>query len=237
MPKVAAVPDLDRELDELYGLPLDRFTAARNDLASRLKKAHQAESAAAVQALRKPSVVVWTANRLARTRPELVAELVDAGGRLREVQQRSLAGDGAGAVTEAAARERHAIDALIADAAATASTRDRLSQTLHAAAVDPEAAALLVQGRLTDELDAVGFGPLSPVPRAAVQAPKADDARRIARDRVNELRKEARLLDQKARMTELAVQQATVAADEARRDADRAASQLALAEAELKKLD
>lgn len=229
--RVAAVPDLERELDELYGLPLDQFTSARNDLASRLKKAHQADAAAAVQALRKPSVVVWIANQLARNRPELVAELVDAGERLREVQQRSLGGDGVGDVADAASRERAAVHALLAGTDASPHTRDRLAQTLHAAAVDPDAADLLMHGRLTAELDAVGFGSLHAVPGGTTRAARSD----AARERVAELRKEARRLDRQARTTEIAAQQATIAAETARRDADRAASELALAEAELKK--
>ena len=48
-PPLAAVPDLERELDGLYALPLDEFTKARNDLASRLKRAHQGEAAAAIR--------------------------------------------------------------------------------------------------------------------------------------------------------------------------------------------
>jgi hypothetical protein len=32
------VPDLERELDALYQLPLEEFTKARNSLASRLKR-------------------------------------------------------------------------------------------------------------------------------------------------------------------------------------------------------
>jgi hypothetical protein len=44
MRPLAAVPDLDAELDALYSLPLEEFTKARNDLASRLKKAHRTTS-------------------------------------------------------------------------------------------------------------------------------------------------------------------------------------------------
>ena len=36
---LAAVPDLEQELDGLYALPLEEFTKARNDLAARLKQA------------------------------------------------------------------------------------------------------------------------------------------------------------------------------------------------------
>ncbi|MDX6566513.1 MAG: hypothetical protein QOE10_2175, partial [Gaiellales bacterium] len=54
MRPLAAVPDLEHELDALYALPLEEFTKARNDLVSRLKKAHQDEVAAEVRALKKP---------------------------------------------------------------------------------------------------------------------------------------------------------------------------------------
>src|SRR5438105_5042145 len=61
-PPLASVPDLDRELDALYDLPLDQFTKARNDLATRLRKAHQTDAAAEVRGLRKPTTVAWAAN-------------------------------------------------------------------------------------------------------------------------------------------------------------------------------
>nr|MBA3842560.1 hypothetical protein [Actinomycetota bacterium] len=84
---LGAVPDLEHELDELYALPLEEFTKARNDLVARLKQAHQQEAAAAIGALRKPSVVGWTVNRLARDEPAQVAALLAAGEALRETQQ------------------------------------------------------------------------------------------------------------------------------------------------------
>src|ERR1051326_4747525 len=94
MPPLAAVPDLEQELDELYARPLDEFTKARNDLAARLRKAHQSDAAAEIHALKKPSVVAWTANMLARAHPDLVGELLAAGEHLRQVQQKSLGGSG-----------------------------------------------------------------------------------------------------------------------------------------------
>jgi hypothetical protein len=65
-PPLASVPDLDRELDALYDLPLEEFTKARNDLANRLRKAHQSEAAAEVRGLKKPSVVAGAENGIAR---------------------------------------------------------------------------------------------------------------------------------------------------------------------------
>src|SRR5205823_2697444 len=143
-------------------LPLEAFTKARNDLAARLRKAHQSEAAAEVRGLKKPTAVAWAANRLARDDPKQVAELLEAGERLRETQQGALAGKAKpDEVADAATAERDAIRALLAlarkrlGAKATPSLLDRLSQTLRAAAVDDEGRILLERGRLTDELKAV----------------------------------------------------------------------------------
>ena len=57
---------LDREIDRLYALPLDEFTARRNELAKRLKKEGEGEAADEVASLVKPSVPAWTINQLAR---------------------------------------------------------------------------------------------------------------------------------------------------------------------------
>ena len=98
---------------------------------------------------------------------------------MRDTQQRALAGNAkARRVTEATAAERETIRALL-----TAARRhfgaprhvgppgQACPQTLRAAAVDPRAPrTLLERGRLTEELQAVGFGPLEAVKPAARQA-------------------------------------------------------------------
>ena len=235
---LAAVPDLDHELDALYALPLDEFTKARNDLAARLKKAHQTEAADQVRALKKPTVVAWTANRLARSHPDLVHELLEAGARLRDVQQRSLAGKAnAAEVSEAAGRERETVRELIAAARTelSAPMLDRLTQTLRAAAVDPGVAPVLAAGRLTEELRAVGFGPLEVV--TPKQRGPSMDERRAERERLTELRAEARRLAAEAKEALRAAHEAEReaerlrgAAEEKQAEADRAATKLADAE-------
>ena len=246
MPPLAAVPDLDRELDELYGRPLDEFTKARNDLVARLRKAHQSDAAAEIRALKKPSVVAWTANMLARAHPDLISELLGAGEQLRTVQQQALGGNEStsGDLPAAFSRERAALRALITVARAelggraTAATIDRLAQTLRAAAVDAGSAATLAAGRLTDELEAVGFGPLEAVePRMA----EADEVRHAARERLTALRADARRLAAEARDAERAAEDAEREAARLRaeagakaREADRIASELASAEEDLR---
>jgi hypothetical protein len=245
MPPLAAVPDLDRELDALYGAPLEEFTKARNDLASRLRKAHQMEAADEIRALRKPTVVAWAANHLARTRPKDVGALVEAGSRLREAQQSALGGGDVTALADATASERDALRALVTAARnelgprATVGLLDRLAQTLRAAAIDPDVAALLTAGRLSEELQAVGFGPLEAV--APRRRTPAIDERRAGRERVNALRAEARRLASEVGEAERAVEEGErIAAelraelDEKRRAADATAAELTAAEEALR---
>ena len=54
----------DSDIDALFQLPPGEFTAARNALASRLKKGGHADEAEAVKALPKPSVSAWAVNQL-----------------------------------------------------------------------------------------------------------------------------------------------------------------------------
>jgi hypothetical protein len=245
MAPLAAVPDLDRELDALYALPLEEFTKARNDLAARLRRAHQSEAAAEVRGLRKPTIVAWTANQLARTECELVRRLTEAGAELRDAQQRALAGDAdAAAVSDASRAERDAVRALVVAGRRVLGSRgnpgllDRLTQTLRAAAIDEQAGPLLAAGRLTEELQAVGFGSLEAVePKRA----DADEVRRAAREHVNQLRAEARRLTAEAREAEDAAVEAERAARELRataagkrEEAERLATELAAAEDDLR---
>src|SRR5919202_7086126 len=97
--------------ERLYGLPLEDFTRERDALARELRRAGRRDEAGEVAKLPKPSQVAWAVNRLARDEPGLVRALVEAGGRLREAQERAIAGGGAGALRDATAAERRAVDA------------------------------------------------------------------------------------------------------------------------------
>jgi hypothetical protein len=251
MPPLAAVPDLDHELDELYGLPLEQWTRARNDLASRLKKAHQAEQAETVQKLRKPSAVAWAINQLARREKSSVESLLQAGERLRKAQEEALRGEsGATDVSAAARNERDLVRELVASAreileeagnAATQPTLDRISQTLRAAAVDDAGRELLSRGRLDEELEGIGFGTLTAVTPAARRPPRPrPDELKQARERLATLRAEARRLAKEARTAEADAARAEREAERARQEAaarrqeaDRADTDVAEAEADL----
>ena len=71
------------EVERLYGLPLDEFTAARGELASRLRQEGRRDEAAEVAGLRKPVVSAWVVNQLARRERDELQDLVDAAAGIR----------------------------------------------------------------------------------------------------------------------------------------------------------
>jgi hypothetical protein len=243
MPRLAVVPDLEQELDELFGVPLDEFTARRNELATRLKTAGQAEAADQVRGLRKPSVPVWAVNQVARRDPDGMGRVLEAGRRLRRAQEAALGGADADAVRSATADERAAVRELTRAAERllehegrkpTRPVVDRIGATLRAAAVDPDAADLLAHGRLTGELESPGFtavASLAPPPskrRRAAAPPKAPDraARRAHEQRVKRLEQRLETLERKAQQAVVRAERAEADALAARRAADGAADEL-----------
>jgi hypothetical protein len=156
------------DVDDLYGLALDRFIPERASLARKLRSEGEREQAATVGALRKPSVAAWAVNQLTRTQRRAIDELFAAGDALRGVQAGVLAGSAdARDLRSAGARERDAVDALVATARGllssgghelSAVTVERVAETLHAAALDDEARTQVSEGRLVRELRHVGLG-------------------------------------------------------------------------------
>src|ERR1700756_2638310 len=156
------------DVDDLYGLPLDRFVPERTALARQLRSAGRRDDAAEVAALRKPSVAAWAVNQLVRTQRKDVSGLFDAGDALRSAQEDVVAGRGDGRALRAAAdRERAAVDALTGAARGLLTSEghelsqtiiDRVADTLNAAALDDDARALVKGGRLERELRHVGLG-------------------------------------------------------------------------------
>ena len=155
------------EVDELYGLPLDEFTAARNALAKKLRADGERERADEVQALAKPSVAVWTVNQLARRRGaarreaargrRVAAPCAGAGARGRRPGEAPGGGEEASASSSRELR-RDARDLLTESGRpAGDALLERVAATLSSAAVDPEARPLLEAGRLTEEVEASGF--------------------------------------------------------------------------------
>ena len=158
------LPRIEPEVDQLYALPPEEFTSARNELAKSLRDGGHKEDADAVRALKKPSVGAWLLNQLARTRAKEVARLVDAGEKLRKVQA-----TGKGDLRAATQEERAAVAQLLEEArsmledsgrAPTEAALQPVRTTLAAAAADSDSAAQLRAGRLERELEPPAFGGL-----------------------------------------------------------------------------
>ena len=181
--------DVDDEIDRLFGLPLDEFTPARDALARELRKAGEREAAERVKALRKPPISAWTVNQLARKERMQMRSLLTAGERLRTGQAELLRGGTASELQEAFERQREVVSALLGSAgeilrsaghSPTEATLERVRRTLTAAAADEERQRLLQEGRLTEDLDPAGFGPLT---LGAGAPPRRLPARKSGRER------------------------------------------------------
>jgi hypothetical protein len=220
----------EKDLDRLYGLPREEFTSARNALVSELRNAGRKEDAEEVRALKKPPVSAWAVNQLARRHPQEVAELVKAGDALRKAQ-RDVLGGKKGADVRAASRVQHELADELVDAARemleesgarpTQATAQKISGTLRAASSDPAAAKLLRKGRLSEDVESIGFGPLLHVAPPRKSRPRAKPDR--AREQAAAQRKRKQEAVAQARREAAAARKAAAKAErEAKRAQDRA---------------
>jgi len=242
------------DIDDLFALPLDEFTEARNALAKRLKQEGDADAAEQVRSLTKPSVATWAVNQLARREPEAVRSLLNVAARLRSAQERSLKGDRtADELRAAQAEERELIRDLArraegilreAERPASGTTLERVSSLLRAAAVGEPGRSALREGRLAGDVGVSGFDAFAGMDVSAKRgrrtAQAGDDLaerrrqKREAAQRRKKLEKQVRDLSTRADAAERDAEKARREADEAeavaaerRREADAAAAELA----------
>jgi hypothetical protein len=153
--------NLEKEIDRLYAAPPDEFVPKRKELAKKLRAEGERVAAMRVEDLRKPTTAAAVINHLARSERMNVRALLTAGERLRAGQEKLLRGGSPAAVHKAADDERKALGALLSAArreGASEPTLRKVEQTLRAAAIDEDARALLKQGRVTEDLEPIGFG-------------------------------------------------------------------------------
>lgn len=226
----------ESEIDRLYQLPLDEFTAARNALA---KKTGDAE----LRALSKPPLAAWAVNQLYWRERDTYDALLEAANAVRASHKAVLGGKKAD--LRAAGREHEeaadvalkAALALLAGAGhpVTDATRQQIVNTLRALPSDEP------PGRLTRTLQPGGFEMLAgvsiapgraaaarekkpvqaaaPVDRRPAREEKAREAAKRARQASAEAMRELREAEQAARREEFESARAT-------READRAARRL-----------
>jgi hypothetical protein len=158
--------DADEVADELYALPPEQFTAARNARAKEAKAAGDKETAARIATLRKPTVLAWLVNMLVRELPDEINGFLDLGDALREAtatmsgpELRQLSGQ-RHRLVQALVRQTRDL-ARQAGHRITEDVARGLEETLAAALTDPAVAEQLRGGRLTSGMAATGFPPTS----------------------------------------------------------------------------
>ncbi|OEJ62115.1 hypothetical protein BGM19_32885 [Streptomyces agglomeratus] len=232
--------DLESVIDELYGLPPARFTAARNERAAAARTAGDRELAGRIQTLRRPTLSAWAGNLLVRAQPEQVQPLISLGEAMRRAH-RDLDG---GQLRELVRRQHDLVGALARQAKRLAAeaghpvSEDVLHEiegTLHAVLADPDAAQEWAAGHLTKPLSPpVGF-----TAATAPSGPAPSTGRRVgasaAEARKKEQKQEQEQERQKERLARLA--RAEEEATEAERRARDSEAELARAEAALREAE
>lgn len=167
---------------DLYGLVPADFVAARDERAAAATRAGDKRLAAAIGALRKPTLTAWAVNLLVRRANDEVAALLALGEQLRRAQ-RELSGEQLRGLTT---QRQQAVSALARRASElTAEQGKRLPenairevvQTLNAALADPEVAERVRTGTLATAATYAGFGPAGPE-LVAVDGDATEPARR-----------------------------------------------------------
>jgi DNA repair exonuclease SbcCD ATPase subunit len=160
--------------DELYALPMDRFTPERDARAKAAKG--DRDLATAIKALRKPSLAAWVVNLLVRREPGQVEQVLAVGAALREAQE-GMDGAELRALTRQRRQLTSAVTAQARSLAAeegvrvTQSVADEVEATLTAGLIDAEAARAVRSGLLVRSLKATGVDAVDVA--AAVALPDA----------------------------------------------------------------
>ncbi|MGW1738556.1 hypothetical protein ACWCPQ_07045 [Nocardia sp. NPDC001965] len=163
---------------DLYGLAPEDFVAARRARAAAATEAGDRELAAAIAALRKPTVAAWTVNMLVRSAPGEIEALFRLGADLRTAQ-RQLSG---ARLRELTRQRRQVVDSLadragrvVADQGrpVSAAVLRQVSETLTAALADSEIAERVRTGTSAAAASYAGFGPVGPDLGVVRDAPEA----------------------------------------------------------------
>lgn len=244
------------DIDALFQLPPDEFTAARNELAARLKGAGKLDEATRVKGLSKPPVSAWVVNQLFWRHKKTFERLMAAGERLRKAQASQLRGKG-GDLREPLEARREAIESLSRDAvvllresghAASPDLMRRITTTLEALASYANHPTAPRAGHLTTDIDAPGFDALAALIPRGSGGKRGDEPSRVIpfarkqappRSKDPRERKKQEEADRKARLAAAiaAIQAAEKSLAEARKAAARAEAALKRAAARAKEAE
>ena len=227
---MAANP-LDEQIDQLYRLPLDAFTPARNALAK-----SAGPRANEIKRLEKPNAAAWAVNQLFWRERRIYDELIEASQQLRAAYREQLAGKspdvrGAEATHKAAVKRATQTARAMVEAGgskASDAVMDAVRETLD---ILPSAGP---PGRLTKPLKRTGFEALAgfiitakPRPAPTRLEPRvAESARSTPTDtekRASEAaRRDRDMTRERLRFAEASEREAEAALDRSRRAVERA---------------
>jgi hypothetical protein len=221
--------DIGAEIDALFQRFLDEFTAARNALAKHLKNEGLLLDAERVKALVKPASPAWAVNQLYWQDPKAIERLLTAGERVRKAQTGQLKGADLRALIEEKKQIARALltkaSAILEEAghAPSVDAMRRVSATLESLAAWGHMEGVPRAGRLTADLEPPGFDTL-----AVLMGGKRLEAEKVLLFRAPKPVEDPAAV--RARLHE-AVQAAEKSLRETQRDAERAESALAKANA------
>ena len=214
------------QIDELYQLPLDEFTAARNALA-------KDRGDNAIKKLEKPTLPAWAVNQLYWRERKLWDEVIKTSTQVRTAYKALLEGKKADVKAvevfhaEAMRKAKDAVRKILEAAGNTASdaVMTPVTETLDALPTTDE------PGRLTKPLRRTGFEALQGVtitaksqpmiPRTETKKPAADESDKDRRKREAD-EQELAMTRERLRFAEAAEREAEAAVDRAKRAVERA---------------
>lgn len=238
--------DIDEVADELYGLDPADFVEIRTARVKEARESGDKVLAKEISTLRRPTLVAWLVNMLAREHSDEIESLLELGEALRHAQ-RHLAGDDLRRLTT---QRQQVVRAMAQQAAALAVERGQkpgetalreVGQSLHAALADPEIAEQVRSGRLVTAVSYSGMGPAglavvgggSRKPKATVTQKEPDPAAlQAARAAVAEAEAAERDAESALQSARSEAVEATTEVDETRGRVDDLGEQLAQAEQE-----
>ncbi len=234
-------PRLDPQIDELYKLPLDEFTKARNELARTLAGDQKKEVASLV----KPSLPMWVVNQLYWDNAPAYKALVDASEKLRAAHRSALTGR---PVDTRKADDLHktTLEKAFAQAVSAAqkhgvrltdAAREAVRRTLAALPTDEPA------GRITREPPPAGFSlftgikprPAEPEKKRAGQGKKPEAV--AAKPSAAELKRQKVAEKQAERMQKAAERNARQAEEKARKEREKREREIEKAEEALREAE